>query len=656
MRGRIDLKWLFVFGVILTGVTFGQATRLQPYLTGLSSPILVRHAGDGTKRMFVVQQRGIIKVVQPGSNTTTDFMNISSKVSASGSEQGLLGLAFHPNFETNSFFFVNYTRQSDGATIVARYKATNGNTIGDPNSEVIILNIAQPFSNHNGGMIEFGPDGHLYIGMGDGGSGGDPGNRAQNINDLLGKMLRITPSLAEPVPGAPYTNPPTNPYVGIAGADEIYAIGLRNPWRWSFDRGGTNQLWAGDVGQDAVEEFDIVGLGTNLGWRFFEGNTCTGSEPALCTTPPANYVPPVGQYANAGSRCAITGGYVYRGTQRTFPDGTYIYADYCTGEIWTWNGSAISPLVDTPRLIASFGEDEDGELYVVHNNSSSGMVEKIVRQKSSADFDGDFRTDLSIFRPSTGTWYILNSSNSTLGGLTFGLNGDVPVADDYDGDGRTDVGIYRPAAGSWYIVNSSNSSISSYSWGLSGDVPVAGDYNGDARADIAVFRNGTWYISYTSGGGNTLNFGSAGDRPVVGDYDGDGKADVAVFRNSTGVWYSIGSANGAVRINQWGLNGDIPTPGDYDGDGRTDLTVFRPSTGIWYSIRSQTGAVVFSYFGTQDDVPVPGDYDNDGREDVAVWRPSNGYWYRTQSSNGAVLIQQFGLTGDQPAPAFDAPY
>lgn len=651
---RFNIGYLLVFSFIFSVFALGQTIRLQPYLTGLASPIYVTHAGDGTKRMFVVQQRGIIRVVQPGSNVPSDFMNISSKVSPSGSEQGLLGLAFHPSFETNSFFFVNYTRQGDGATIIARYKATNGNTTGDPNSEVIIMTIAQPFSNHNGGMIEFGPDGHLYIGMGDGGSGGDPGNRAQNINDLLGKMLRITPSLAEPVPGSPYTIPSSNPFVGVAGADEIFALGLRNPWRWSFDRGGTNQLWAGDVGQDAVEEFDIVTLGGNFGWRVFEGTSCTGSDPTLCTTPPTTYIPPVGQYANAGSRCAVTGGYVYRGTQRTLALGSYLYADYCTGEIWNWNGSSSVPLLDTPRLLASFGEDEDGEMYVVGNSSANGTVEKVTRPKSSADFDGDARTDVSVFRPSTGTYYIFNSSNSSVTALNWGLNGDVPVPDDYDGDGRTDIAIYR--SGSWYALNSSNGNVTSYSWGITGDVPAAADYDGDAIADAAVFRNGTWYINQTTGTPKIVPFGAAGDTPVVGDYDGDGKADVAIFRGSTGVWYSINSINANVRINQWGLSGDVPVPGDYDGDGKTDLTVWRPSNGNWYTSRSQTGAVTFNTFGANGDVPVPGDYDNDGREDIGVFRPSNGTWYRVQSSNGAVLIQPFGLNGDQPAPAFDAPY
>ena len=353
---------LFLCLALLCASAFGQTPsptpRLQPYLTGLSSPLFLTNAKDGSKRNFVVQQRGIIKVVQPGSNTATDFMNISSKVSSSGSERGLLGLAFHPQFATNSFFFVNYTRESDGATIIARYKAINNNSIGDPNSEVIILTIAQPFSNHNGGMIEFRNDNgvnNLYIGMGDGGSANDPNNNAQNINSLLGKYLRITPSLAEPAPSPAYTNPPDNPYVGVNGADEIYAIGMRNPFRWSFDR-ATGNLWSADVGQNAIEEVNNnIIRGGNYGWRVYEGNSCTNVDPSLCV--PANYIAPLFQYNHTGGRCSVTGGYVYRGGLSTFAGGTYIYGDYCSGEYWMWNGSQQILIQDTTRSISSFGED-----------------------------------------------------------------------------------------------------------------------------------------------------------------------------------------------------------------------------------------------------------------------------------------------------------
>ncbi len=644
---------LTVSSVLAQGVASPLTIRLQPFVTGLSSPLHITSSKDGTKRLFIVQQRGIIKVVQPGSNVATDFINLTSVVSSSGSERGLLGLAFHPQFATNGFFFVNYTRQSDGATIIARYKAINNNTQGDAGSEVILLTIPQPFSNHNGGMIAFGPDNNLYIGMGDGGSANDPGARAQNINELLGKMLRITPSVAEPAPTPAYTIPATNPYAGATpGADEIFAIGLRNPWRWSFDRGGTNQLYAGDVGQDAVEEVDIVSLGGNYGWRVYEGTSCTGLDPSLCT--PANFTPPIYQYSQSAARCSVTGGYIYRGTQNTFPQGTYVYADYCSGEIFT-NASNATPLIDTTRFIASFGEDDDGEIYVC--GISSGTVEKIVRARSSSDFDGDFKTDTSVFRPSTGVWYALNSSNSSVKIQQFGLDGDQPVPEDYDGDNISDVAVYRPSTNVWYVYNSSNNTVDVVPFGAPNDIPAQGNFDGDAKADFAVFRpsTGTWWIRRTTNPNNFLavQFGSSGDVPTAADYDADGKYDVAVFRPSNGVWYRLNSSNSQFVAFAFGLADDIPTPGDFDGDGKADQGVFRPSTGIWYLQRSTSGFLATSW-GVNNDVPTVGDYDGDGRDDIAVFRPSTGVWYASQSTSGT-LIRQFGLTGDLAAPKYDAP-
>lgn len=637
------------------GVPAPLTIRLQPYLSGLSSPVLITSSKDGSRRLFVVQQGGIIRVVQPGSTTPTDFMNITTRV-LSGGERGLLGLAFHPNFATNSYFFVNYTRQTDGATVVSRFTATNNNTVGDPNSERILLTIAQPFSNHNGGMIEFRTDNgvhNLYIGMGDGGSGNDPGNRSQNINDLLGKFLRITPSVAEPPPNPAYTNPADNPYVGVNGADEIYAIGLRNPWRWSFDRGGNNQLWAGDVGQGSIEEIDTISRGGNLGWRVYEGTQCTGLDPSLCV--PGNFTPPVYEYSSASPnpRCSVTGGYVYRGTQNVFPSGTYVYADYCTGEIFI-NNSNVTPLLDTTRNIASFGEDDDGELYVV---GLGGTVEKIVRAKASADFDGDLRTDVSVFRPSNGVWYVNNSSNGTFRIQQFGTNGDVPTPEDYDGDNISDIAIYRPTINAWYYFQSSDSTIGAFSFGLGGDIPTQGDYDGDARADIAIYRpsTGTWWIRRTTSPSNfqPVQFGLSTDIPVAADFDGDGKYDIGVFRSSDGTWHRLNSVNGGYSVVNFGLNNDIPTPGDFDGDGRADQAVYRPSTGVWYLLRSTSGFAA-TQWGVNLDVPTVGDYDADGQDDIAVFRPSSGVWYALRSTSGTLIVP-FGSFGDIPAPRFDTP-
>jgi glucose/arabinose dehydrogenase len=234
----------------------------------------VTHAGDGSGRLFVVEQAGRIRIVESGAVLEPPFLDLKNLVK-SGGERGLLGLAFHPDFATNRRFFVDYTREPDGATVIAEHHAgTDSANRADPLGRVL-LTVAQPFSNHNGGMLAFGPDGDLYIGLGDGGSGGDPGNRAQNPNELLGKILRID------VDGArPYAIPPLNPFANGGGRPEIYALGLRNPWRFAFDR-ADGRLLAGDVGQNRVEEVDVIARGGNYGWPILEGRAATGRRPAV---------------------------------------------------------------------------------------------------------------------------------------------------------------------------------------------------------------------------------------------------------------------------------------------------------------------------------------------------------------------------------------
>ena len=357
------LTLIFVF--FLTSCVHAQTNpnlQLQPILTGLSSPVLATNARDGSNRLFILEQTGRIKILQPDTTTTTDFINLSGKIVAGG-ERGLLGLAFHPNYKSNRRFFVNYTRSGDGATVIAEYQSSpTDRNVAMLTTEKILLTIAQPYSNHNGGMIEFGPDGFLYIGMGDGGSGNDPQNYAQNIESLLGKMLRIDVDRTQ---GAlAYAIPPDNVFANVAGRDEIFAWGLRNPWRWSFDR-QTGNLIAGDVGQNAREWVHTVQSGKNYGWATWEGTRCNTSKPPgspECANLPL--IQPLLEYDHSAGRCSITGGYVYRGARATFPLGAYLYADYCTGEIWQFVNGQSSLLLDTTANVAAFGEDENGEIYV----------------------------------------------------------------------------------------------------------------------------------------------------------------------------------------------------------------------------------------------------------------------------------------------------
>ena len=361
-------------------VTAAPAVALSLVVGGLSSPDFVTSARDGSGRLFIVEKTGRIRIWKNGQLLATPFLNLSASVST-GSEQGLLGLAFSPNYTTNHRFYVNYTRLN-GDTVISEYRAgTTGNAdVADWHTGRVILKVAQPYANHNGGMLAFGREGYLYIGMGDGGGAGDPGNRAQNLGTLLGKMLRI--DVNGTTSTRAYRIPTTNPYVGRTGLDEIWEIGLRNPWRFSFDRANGN-LWIGDVGQNAWEEVDRTpwitgpaGKKLNWGWRVMEGRHCY--DPAVGCSIAATW-PPV-EYDHSNGRCAITGGYVYRGTAIPALVGAFVFGDYCSGEIWyttasSTNAAPLTLLLDTTLNISSFGEDQAGELYVVDLN---GGIYKVV--------------------------------------------------------------------------------------------------------------------------------------------------------------------------------------------------------------------------------------------------------------------------------------
>jgi len=394
----------------------------EPVATGLSSPLGVVNAGDGSGRLFIVEQTGRIKVYDGAQLLATPFLDVSTLVSCC-SERGLLGLAFHPDYRTNGVFFVHYTNTA-GNTTLARYRVSTSNpNVADATSAQILLNVTQPFPNHNGGQIAFGPDRFLYMGLGDGGDAGDPGNRAQNLSLLLGKILRIDVDT-----GTPYAIPPTNPFRGTTGAmPEVWAYGLRNPWRFSFDR-LTGDLFIADVGQSAREEVNFQSAaslgGENYGWRRMEGTACfnpsTGCNDGTLTLPILEYDHSLG--------CSITGGYRYRG--RRFPQyaARFFYGDFCSGRIWaaTQSGSTWSStqLMDTALSITSFGEDESGELYVVHYGSGSdGTVQRLVETSQSFP--------LTVSRAGTGTGTVVSSpigiSCGTTCAQTFGAGAVVTL-------------------------------------------------------------------------------------------------------------------------------------------------------------------------------------------------------------------------------------
>ncbi len=342
--------------------------RLQPVIEGLNQPLFVTHAADGTDRLFVIEKPGRILVYGPERSDGAIFLDIQDRVGSSGFEQGLLGLAFPPTFSESGHFFVNYTDRG-GNTVVARFNvAADDTNAADSNSEFMVLTLAQPAANHNGGMVLFGPDGNLWIGTGDGGRANDAFGNAQDPQTLLGAMLRLDVTTD---PSVPYTIPADNPWVttdwqGRDVADEIWALGLRNPWRYSFDR-DTGDLWIADVGQNQYEEINQVEIspgGLNFGWPILEGLHCFQSS--TCSS--EGMTMPVAEYDHSNG-CSITGGYVYRGAQFPALNGVYFFGDYCTGLFWGhWtpaDGDArLELLLRTGLQISSFGEDEAGELYL----------------------------------------------------------------------------------------------------------------------------------------------------------------------------------------------------------------------------------------------------------------------------------------------------
>ena len=446
-------KTLTLLLLLVTTFSFSQDIYTILFADGFSNPVEMQNVGDD--RLFIVEKRGVIEILQlDGTTNPTPFLDIQNIVLTPGGnydERGLLGLAFHPDYINNGYFYVNYI-DNFGNTQISRFSvSTSDPSIADPDSEFQILEVEQPYINHNGGCLRFGPEGYLYIGLGDGGSAGDPENRSQNLQTLLGKMLRIDIDNTEG--STNYAVPSNNPFVGDPNAlDEIWSYGLRNPWRFSFDS-ETDELWIGDVGQGSIEEIDRAAAtvsGQNYGWRCYEGtqeyNTSGCPNQSELTFP-------VAEYSHSGGNCSITGGYVYRGEIYENFLGIYFYADFCSGEIGTidqsnnqinhgpFNGSWVS-----------FGEDKNKELYIIDNFGSIYKIEGNIL--STTDFNIN---TVSIYpNPASNNLNVKSSNNSFIKNISiYDLKGSIALTKNISGLTETNISINSLQTGIYMVKVSS---------------------------------------------------------------------------------------------------------------------------------------------------------------------------------------------------------
>jgi len=410
----IHIKWLTIIILMVLSLNgIGQVTPVV-FAEGFSSPVSIAHA-DGDDRLFVVERGGSIRIIHgDGTIEPTPFLDISGFITTGG-ERGLLGLAFHPDYSENGFFFVNYT-DLDGNTVIARFTVSGSDPdVADIETREVILSIDQPYSNHNGGDLKFGADGYLYIGTGDGGSSGDPGNNAQDKSSLLGKMLRIDIDS-----GTPYSIPSGNPYVDSAGsANEIWASGLRNPWRFSFDR-ETGDMWIADVGQGSVEEINFIpsgsGAGMNFGWRCYEGEETYNTSDCLAES--EYWFPQYQYYHNTDNGCSVIGGFVYRGVEFPSLDGYYFFTDFCNDMLFSLHDSSGQWVMTkhgqfTGNSFSTFGEDQNGEIYMA--GLTSGKVYKLTTEEEQTGINNSVLSPWIIYpNPAYDQFFIKPKGHNTL--------------------------------------------------------------------------------------------------------------------------------------------------------------------------------------------------------------------------------------------------
>jgi glucose/arabinose dehydrogenase len=641
--------------------------------SGLEWPVAIANAGDGSGRLFVVEQNGRIRVVKNGALLSTPFLDITSRVLSTGNEQGLLGLAFHPQYAANRKFYVFYTREpvagNAGSWVlqVSEFLANAANPdLADAGSERRVIAIPHPFnSNHNGGQLAFGPEGYLYISTGDGGGGGDPGENAENIDSLLGKLLRIDVN-GDDFPADAQRNyavPPTNPFVGVAGADEIWAYGLRNPWRFSFDR-LTGDIYVGDVGQLRREEINFEPAGgaggLNYGWDIMEGSLCY--EPmAGCNT--SGKVLPVIEHTASSGWHAIIGGYVYRGRKSAALRGFYIYTDFYILDLYAASPNGAGGWDDFVSTrhggsVACIGEDESGELYVAKYGSSGSLLaidgpNDPLPPRKRGDLSGDNRADVLWRNAATGENYAFFMNGTTIesegyvrpmADLAWKVIG---IGDFYDaGNGKADILWQHTGTGEIYMFAMDGTNVvaeghvrtvADPNWTVAG----VGDFNGDGRDDI-LWRNrvsGENYIYPMNGLAILPTEGyirtvASQDWQVagVGDFDGDGKSDILWRNQVSGENYiypmlgvAIKPTEGYVRTVS-DLNWQVAGVGDFNGDGKDDIVWRNSSTGETY-VYLMTGNAIAGegYLRTVADqgwqIAQIGDFDGDGKSDI-LWRHS----------------------------------
>jgi len=641
------------------------AVSLRLVASGLELPVAVANAGDGSGRLFIAEQAGRIRAVKNGALLPTPFLDITALTDADG-ERGLLGLAFHPQYAANRKFYVFYTRTSDGALQISEFLATVADAdLADAASERRIITIPHPNAgNHNGGQIAFGPEGYLYIATGDGGGGGDQFGNAQNLNALLGKLLRIDVNGDDFPADATrnYAVPPSNPFVGVENAaPEIWAYGLRNPWRFSFDR-MTGDLFIADVGQQRREEvsFEPAGDagGHNYGWPILEGSLC---YPSGTSCDPSGKVLPIFEHTATSGWHAIIGGYVYRGRKSAALRGFYIYSDYYVNSLYaaSVNGDgtswSTSPLVASPFSITAFGEDEAGELYLVSHDSTLRAIDgpdDPLPSRKRGDLNADAHADVLWRNVASGENYAYLMNGTTIEGEGYlrtvaDLAWKIVGVGDFDGNGQTDILWRNTSTGENYIYLMDGANIvaegylrtvADQDWTVAG----AGDFNGDGRDDI-LWRNtstGENYVYLMSGtsiiGEGYLRTVASQDWKMagIGDLDGDGRADI-VWRNSaTGENYLYPMLGLAIKPTEGylrtvaDLDWQIAGVGDFTGDGKDDVLWRNGASGENY-LYPMVGTAILSTEGYLRSVPdlawkivQVGDFDNDGKADV-LWRNSD---------------------------------